>query len=469
MSIATATRTTILWFRRDLRLHDHAALERACASGAALLPIYIHAPGEERPWEPGGASRWWLHHTLAALDRQLQGYGLRLHYFSGSSHGVLSRLIDATGAESLLFNRLYEPHLYARDLELQQRLGNRIRITAFDTGLFFTPGSVLNGQQQAYRVFTPFYKKTRPLLQQRYSDYVLQPPAAGLAGVAGAKVGFDVSLHELGLLDHHPWHEKLHRYWRPGEQNALQLLARFVEGPLADYTSGRDFPALEGTSRLSPCLHFGEITPQQIHVGLQPALHGTLGAQASQAAELFLRQLLWREFAHHVLWHFPHTATQPMNRRYRESFWRMHKEHFSAWSRGVTGIPMVDAGMRQLWQSGWMHNRVRMIVASLLTKNLGINWLHGARWFWDTLVDADLANNTLGWQWVAGCGVDAAPYYRIFNPLTQARRFDPQHAYINAWAPGEGEAGHPAPIVDLAESRRVALQRYKRYLTAQER
>ncbi|MDT8385142.1 MAG: deoxyribodipyrimidine photo-lyase [Gammaproteobacteria bacterium] len=453
--------TTILWFRRDLRLHDNPALNRACDNGGSILPIYIHAPQEERPWAPGAASRWWLHHSLLALDTQLRAYGLRLHYFAGASESVLAEIIQQTGAGALVFNRLYEPHLQQRDRALEDRLGHNIKLTAFDAGLLATPGTVLNNQQQPYRVFTPFYKKLRPIVDAVYADYPIRFPLASAKKLSSPRVRSALPLQALGLLDSHPWHHKLAKHWTPGESHSLDLLDRFVDGAMEGYPQDRDIPSVEGTSRLSPGLHFGELTPQQIYRRILPILNGAGGKGATTAAEVFLRQLIWREFAHHILWHFPQTATQPMNPRYKKSFWRSNRRDFSRWTAGKTGIPIVDAGMRQLWETGWMHNRVRMITSSLLTKNMGINWTQGAHWFWETLVDANLANNTMGWQWVAGCGVDASPYYRIFNPVTQAKRFDPRDAYIRQWLPDYQSTGYPAPMVDLASSRQIALARYQ--------
>ncbi len=458
-------RTTILWFRRDLRLLDNAALNWACEHSDTIIPVYIHSTEEEQPWAPGSASRWWLHNSLVQLERKLKNYKLKLHFFSGDSSEIIARIIRETGADNLVFNKLYEKHLYNRDLALQRKLGEQLNIVSFDSGFLFTPGAVLNNQQLPYRVFTPFYKKVRLLLNQTYSNYAITSPHKKLKKLANVKLTFSQTLQSLQLLDEYTWHQKLHNYWQPGEDRALTLMDSFLEQGIKNYDRNRDIPACEGTSRISPYLHFGEITPQQIYVALWPLLEGVEGAQTTLSAEVFLKQLFWREFAQHVLWHFPHTAIEPMDKRYKKSFWRTDKKAFEAWTQGRTGIAMVDAGMQQLWQTGWMHNRVRMIVGSFLTKNLGINWKQGADWFWDTLVDADLANNSMGWQWVAGCGVDAAPYYRVFNPERQAQRFDPKLQYINRWRPEHAEPDYPTPIVDLAASREHALQRYRRTIT----
>lgn len=457
--------TTLLWFRRDLRLHDNHALNWACENSESVLPVYIHAPDEEKPWAPGSASRWWLHNSLSELDKKLQLHGLRLNYFSGRSSEIISDLINETGASALVYNRLYEPHLIQRDHALENKLKQKIHIQAFESGLFFKPGSLLNKQQQPYKVFTPFYKKARPLIDTVYSHYAVETAASKLNKTRSVSVKNSITLEKLELLDKHQWHEKLHKVWTPGENTALESTELFLDSAIETYESNRDIPSSQGTSQLSPCLHFGEITPQQIFISMQAVLNGAYGHKAYQSAEIFLKQLLWREFAHHVLWHFPETTHQPMKPRFKNTFWRMNKKHLNLWTRGQTGVAIIDAGMKQLWQTGWMHNRVRMVVSSFLTKNLGINWIHGAQWFWETLVDADLANNTMGWQWIAGCGVDAAPYYRIFNPQTQTKRFDPELNYIDQWAPEHTELDSPSPMIDISTSRQSALERYKQYIT----
>jgi deoxyribodipyrimidine photo-lyase len=465
---AKIRKLTILWFRHDLRLHDNPALNWVLDNSRSIIPIYIHAEDEEQPWAPGAASRWWLHHSLLALEKDLQSFGLKLNFFSGDSEQVLAEIIEKTGADSLVFNRLYEPHLQQRDSYLKQKLADKVEVITFESALFFAPGTVLNNQQKPYRVFTPFYKKVRPLLEWSDNSGMADSPSDRLGELTSTDIVFARPLTALGLLDDNRWHEKLHRHWQPGEENASSLIENFVDDAVNSYQTDRDVPSVAGTSQLSPYLHFGEISPRQIYLALLPLLEGAGNAQSAQSAEVFLKQLIWREFAHNVLWHFPYTATEPMDQRFNASFWDCDEDDFQSWCRGETGIPIIDAGMKQLWETGWMHNRVRMIVSSFLTKNLGIHWLHGARWFWDTLVDADLANNSMGWQWVAGCGVDAAPYYRIFNPETQTKRFDAKLAYVNTWVPGHIELDYPSPIVDLAASRSLALQRYKQNITSQE-
>ena len=462
---------TILWFRRDLRIHDNAALDWACENSEAVIPVYVHSPEEEKPWAPGAASRWWLHHSLASLEKKLSDKGLKLHFYIGNSEELVPKIIAESKVDSLVYNRLYEKHIHERDSRIEKKLKDKklkheVEVVSFDSGLFFSPGTVLNNQQLPYRVYTPFYKKIRPLLSVSLSQQFSHPSGDGVKTPESVSLSSGLPLKSLALLDEHDWHQKLTSYWLPGENRAYELLDTFIDSAVEHYQVERDLPAVDSTSRLSPYLHFGEITPQQIYFALWPLLEGERGAGAAQSAEVFLKQLIWREFAHNVLWHFPETSTKPMNPRYLKKFWRSSRSDFDAWSKGETGIPIIDAGMKQLWQTGWMHNRVRMIVSSFLTKNLGINWLEGANWFWDTLVDADLANNSMGWQWVAGCGVDAAPYYRVFNPKTQTRRFDNKFRYIDRWIPGHAEVDYPHPMVDLASSRDEAIQRYKQYISS---
>ena len=447
-------------------MHDNPALNWVCQNSKSVLPVYIHSADEEQPWVPGAASRWWLQHSLEALDEQLKAFDLKLHYFSGPSEKVIKNIIQQTNSDTLVFNNLYDPHLLIRDRELTQRLNKKINVHAFDTGLFFIPGSILNNQQQPYRVFTPFYKKARPLLDLAYTPHSGSLDKTTFRKLSMANINFTVPLSFLNLLDSNNWYQKLHQYWQPGEQNALLLLDQFIDQVVYKYDETRDIPSSDATSKISAALHFGELTPQQVYFSLKPLLDGVFNSIDMASAELFLKQLLWREFGHHILWHYPNTTTKAINSRYKNNFWKKNKKALNAWQKGETGVPIVDAGMKQLWETGWMHNRVRMVASSFLTKNLGIHWLEGARWFWDTLVDADLANNTMGWQWVAGCGVDAAPYYRIFNPLTQAKRFDTKNKYIERWLPGFNESEYRKPIIDISQSRVQALERYKKFIRA---
>ena len=460
----------IVWFRRDFRLGDNPALAAALARHERVLPVYIHAPGEEAPWQPGAASRWWLHRALADLQAQLNG---RLLLRRGPSLATLQDLLARSGATGVYWNRLYEPAAIKRDTAIKQALReNGITADSGNAGLLVEPWEVQTRQGAPYRVFTPFWKRLTETGLPRHP--VETPGVEGrlidsrtLGGLGGCL------LDDLELLPRIRWDEGMEQAWQATRAGAEARLDEFVATELANYAHGRDLPAREQVSRLSPYLHFGQIGPREIVAACHVAGH---------AAAAFLRELGWREFAHHLLVHFPHTSDAPLDRRFEAFPWREDPPALQAWQRGETGIPLVDAGMRQLWASGWMHNRVRMIVASLLTKNLLLRWQDGARWFWDTLVDADLANNSLGWQWTAGCGADAAPYFRVFNPVLQGERFDPRGDYVRHWVPELGglpakwvhrpweapeqilrEAGvvpdgnYPLPIVDLGASRRRAL------------
>jgi deoxyribodipyrimidine photo-lyase len=465
--------TALVWFRRDLRLRDNPALTEAVQRARTIIPVFVFAPDEEE-WAPGAASRWWLHHSLSVLDAELRKRGSRLIVRRGSTVDVLRSLANETGATLLVWNRLYEPSVAARDRRLIDSLGGELEVTTHQSHVLFEPGSIRNGENQPYKVFTAFWRSAGMHLEQ------LPPPLPAPRNVPAPPVWPESTpLDELALLPRIRWDTGFAAAWQPGEPGALAQLRSFTKR-IGGYEEGRNRPDVEGTSRLSPHLHFGEIGPQQIRHELRKLATGEQGVQT------YVRQLGWREFAHHLLHDFPSTVTRPLDRRFETMRWSRGRTTLQDWQRGMTGYPIVDAGMRELWHTGWMHNRVRMVVASFLTKNLQQHWLHGARWFWDTLVDADLANNTLGWQWTAGSGADAAPYYRIFNPVLQAERFDPQRSYLRRWVPelaalpdrwihrpwaapaavlsqANVQLGktYPRPIVDLKSSRISAMQAYR--------
>ena len=468
--------TALVWFRRDLRLSDNPALRRAVDEADTVIPVFVH-DDTEGEWAHGAASRWWLHHSLAALDEALREKGSRLVIRRGEPLEELRRVAQDTGAGSVHWNRLYDPHLVTRDTRIKEGLGESgIRALSEKAALLLEPWEIETGGGDPYRVFTPFWRRAKqelPPPDALEAPHSVRPPEAWTASLG---------LDELGYLPRIDWAAAFPEHWTPGEARARRRLETFADGALRDYDETRDLPAVDGVSRLSPHLHFGEISPRY-------AWH-RVAARADDfpdGAEAWLRELGWREFAHHVLYHFPRTANEPLYEKYRDFPWREDGEAMlDAWQRGRTGIPIVDAGMRELWHTGWMHNRVRMIVASLLVKNIRLHWLEGARWFWDTLVDADLANNTMGWQWSAGCGADAAPYFRIFNPVRQGERFDGDGSYVRRWVPElerlpdryihepwqlpDAEArrigftpgaDYPQPIVDLKQSRKEALEALK--------
>ncbi len=471
--------TAILWLRRDLRLDDNPALQALQEDGHIPLPVYIH--DEPDPdWPLGAASAWWLHHSLTSLEKALRQCGSRLTVLVGDSQQQLSRLIETSGAQAVYLNRCYEPAFIRRDRALEQALERAgVGMRSYSGTLLREPATIAKKDGTPYRVFTPFWKSlhgTGPSRDPAGRPQRLPAPA-DTPLLTGSSIG------SLDLLPAMPWDEAFYNHWQPGEDGAWDALHEFCEQSLIDYPDARDRPALQGTSRLSAHLHFGEISPVRVWHYLEQWASTHSDSGTVTASEAWLRQLGWREFSHHLLYHFPDTRLHPLDKRFENFPWRTdYAEDLTRWQQGQTGIPIVDAGMRELWRTGYMHNRVRMIVASFLTKNLRIPWQEGARWFWDTLVDADLANNTMGWQWTAGSGADAAPYFRIFNPVLQGEKFDKAGVYVRNWVPELkrldnkhlhqpwsadpaelADAGirmgsdYPEPLVDLQASRKQAL------------
>lgn len=460
---------SLVWFRSDLRLADNPALTAAVERGQPVIPVFIWSPEEEGRRAPGAASRWWLHQSLRNLDTSLRQRGSRLIVRRGPTLDALRELIAQTRANAVFWNRRYEPALIARDRKIQQALqAGGFSVHTFSSALLFEPHEIRNAAGKPFQVFTPFWKTCLKLKK------TTKPQSAPKRIPSPKRWPSSFSLAALKLEPTIDWTRGIRAAWTPGEQGAQAALRRFLQNEVRDYSVKRDRPDVSGTSRLSPHLHFGEIGPRQVW-----------DAMRSGAAAPYLRQLGWREFAHHLLVHFPHTIDQPLRPEYVRFPWGDNAKALRAWQRGRTGYPIVDAGMRGLWTTGWMHNRVRMIVASFLVKDLLIPWQRGAEWFWDTLVDADLANNTLGWQWVAGCGADAAPFFRVFNPVGQGERFDPNGDYVRRWVPelaklptkwihqpweapaavlraarvGLGRT-YPRPIVKHAAARKCALRAF---------
>ena len=466
--------SAIVWFRRDLRLADNPALWAALDAGLAPIPVYIHAPGEDAPWPAGAASNAWLARSLRALDADLRALGSRLVVLRGPSLPVLEGLVAATQAEAVFWNRLYEPAALARDKHVKQALRQRgLRADSGNAALLAEPWTVATLGGEPYRVFTPFWKNAG----RAVADLRPQPAPTALPAVPAGAQGLGVD--ELALEPLLDWDRGFWQRWQPGEAGAAEMLDAFLDGAARGYAQQRNLPDRAGTSRLSPHLHFGEISPRQIARRILDAGSAIDEADRRQ----YLAELGWRELAHHLLFHFPHTPERDLGERFARFRWiEPEPALLRRWQRGRTGIPLVDAGMRELWHTGWMHNRVRMVVASVLTKNLRYHWRHGARWFWDTLVDADLAQNTQGWQWSAGTGADAAPYFRIFSPVSQAQRFDPAATYVRRWVPELAKLPTPAifepwrhqgllrelapaypptPMVDLRASREAALSAHQ--------
>jgi len=471
----------ILWFRRDLRLSDNPALSAAAATGDPVIPLFILDEESDGVRPLGGASRWWLHHSLTSLADSLANLGTPLILLRGPADTVLHGLIEETGAKGVFWNRLYDAASIKRDSHIKKDLQDRGLIAeSFNGSLLHEPWAVETKTGKPYSVFTPFWKAILAL----GDPGPIEPPAGHLAGPADPVESDD--LDSLGLLPTRPdWAGGLRDTWRPGEDAAQERLRAFHAIALPDYADGRDVPGTAGTSMLSPYLHFGEIGPRQVWHATRFWADAEGSSAASNAAQAYLREIGWREFNHHLLFHFPALPRENVNRRFDDFPWADDAEALGAWQKGRTGYPIVDAGMRELWETGWMHNRVRMVVASFLVKHLRLHWQRGEVWFWDTLVDADPANNAGNWQWVAGCGFDAAPYFRIFNPILQGEKFDKDGRYVRRWvtevaglpdkylhkpweAPADvlKDAGirlgetYPGPIVDHKSARQAALDAY---------
>lgn len=461
---------TIFWFRQDLRLSDNPAFTAALEQGG-VLPIYILDGENAGVFNLGGASRWWLHHSLQALDESLQG---KLNLYVGEASTVIASLQKRFTILAVYWNRCYEPWCIMRDKSIKQTLLSQgIRVESFNGSLLNEPWTILKNDSSPYKVFTPYYRKAGQV-----GNYVSPlPPPQSLASLQADQEASKI--HELSLLPKATWDSEFYNCWKPGELGAQSTLHKFLNNGISHYRNGRDFPALKRVSTLSPHLHFGEISPRQVSNAL-------LTVPDDDNREHFKRELGWREFSYYLLFHWPELPSNNLKSNLDNFPWNNNPDWLAQWQQGLTGYPLVDAGMRELWQTGFMHNRVRMITASFLVKNLLIDWHLGASWFWDCLVDADLASNSASWQWVAGCGTDASPYFRIFNPVTQGEKFDANGEYTKRYlpelkdlpnkylfrpweAPPEvlekanvvlGET-YPLPIVDIKASRQNALDAYE--------
>ena len=465
----------LVWFRSDLRVSDHPALTFAAETGLPVIPVYIlEEPAADR--DLGSASKWWLHHSVTALAAQLDALGSRLILRRGDPRTVIADLTEETGATTVTWTRRYAPGAIARDKEIKAALTeSAIEVKTFNGQLLNEPWTINTKDDRPYRVYTPYSKAV----------FAKEAPAAPLPKPSGLSAppswpGSD-ALEAWGLLPTKPdWAGGLRDHWAPGEDAAQDLLARFLDQAVTAYKNERNMPGIEGTSRLSPYLAFGEISPRQVW-------HATRAIEPSAGSEHFLKELVWREFSHVLAYDYPDLPSSPMRPEFQDFPWQSAPDALQAWQKGQTGFPIVDAGMRELWHTGWMHNRVRMVVASFLVKNLLIPWQDGEAWFWDTLVDADPAQNPANWQWVSGCGADAAPYFRIFNPILQGEKFDPDGVYVRRWVPELThlpdqflhkpweapelvlqEAGvtlgktYPGPLMDHRDARDRALAAYEK-------
>ncbi len=453
-------RTVLLWLRNDLRLADNPALRAAMEAGDRVEALFVHET-DNGLRRRGAASRWWLHHSLNALAHDLSRLGIGLQVVEGDS----ARLVPerASGAAGVFWNRRYGPAERAHDAAIKEQLKrDGIEARSFAGNVLVEPFDIATKAGKPYSVYTPFWQA----LKQR--DIPAPLPKPGERGPDAGTMRVDDAYREPA------WGRKLGAHWDIGEAAARERLGAFLDDLVADYPADRDLPRKAATSRLSPHLALGEISARQVWHAAMALTHAEPGK--AEAIGKFLSELAWRDFNHHQLYHREDSATVPMVEKYGHLDWRQDAKGFQAWTRGMTGIPIVDAGMRELWETGVMHNRVRMLTASLLAKNLLVDWHKGEEWFWDTLVDVDAANNPGNWQWVAGSGLDASPYFRIFNPVTQGERFDPTGEYVRRWVPevrdlpddrvhkpweGGGVKSYPEPIVDLKLTRERALAAFK--------
>ncbi len=461
---------SLMWFRQDLRLHDNPAFFEACKADQCLAVFIIDTSEPALRFQPGAASKIWLQHSLQQLNKSLGG---QLMFYKGDAKRILFDLIEKFGIDALYWNRCYEPWQIKRDQDIKENCRRIIECKSFNGQLLWEPWQVMKQDGKPYKVFTPFYQ--RGCLSSKPPREPLQRPTlpSPISDMSAVKI------EQLGLIHSHPYSIKLQQHVSAGESSALQKLDHFIETCIDRYKRARDIPAEKATSRLSPHLHFGEISPNQVWSAVVSRV------EPNKNRDDFLSELAWREFSYYLLYHFPGLPTENFQRKFNDFPWQDNDVHLKAWQKGRTGYPIIDAGMRELWQTGWMHNRVRMIVGSFLVKNLRLHWHHGERWFWDCLFDADLASNSASWQWVAGSGADAAPYFRIFNPTLQARKFDSNGDYIRRFvpeltklpikylfepwqAPDEmlSQSGitlgedYPYPIIDLKQSREQALEAF---------
>ena len=467
----------LVWFRNDLRLSDNPALLAAAASGRPLVAVYVLDDENAGDWAMGGASRWWLHHSLEALAEDLKAAGGQLTLRRGDAREVIPALVRETGAEAIYWNRAYEPWAISRDKAIKSTLRDQgVQARSFNGALIVEPWDISTKQGKPYKVYTPFWRMLK-------AEHAPAEPAGRPQSMSFANAPTSERLADWALTPTAPdWAGGLRENWTPGEAGAQGRLGAFIKHRMHDYDSARDLPAQPGTSGLSPHLHHGEISPRQVWHAVRNADGGD-----SEDADSFLSEIGWREFSYNLLYHFPTLPDENFQPKFDRFDWTGQDAAYEAWTQGRTGYPIVDAGMRQLWATGWMHNRVRMIVGSFLIKDLLIHWRRGEAWFWDTLVDADLASNAAGWQWVAGSGADAAPYFRIFNPVSQGEKFDPNGDYVRTWLPELkglpkkaihapwtadrdtlSRAGvvlgrdYPRPIVDHGEARKRALAEFEK-------
>jgi len=468
---------SIYWFRDDLRLSDLPGLTAATSQGP-VVPVYVRDTSLGGEWIPGAASNWWLHHSLAKLMKDLEARDVPLVLRTGETVETLTQIANELGARTVFCSRQYQPWATSLETQLKQRLNQHgIDLKRYPGALLHEPEEVATGGGTPFKVFTPFW---RACLRRPTPAAPLPAPALTQHDYAPASE----RLNDWQLLPTQPnWAEGWQDLWTPGEEGAERALSTFLSNHVPNYGAGRDIPSEPNTSRLSPYLRHGNISPRQIWHAAEASK--VLQPDATHSLDKFLSEIGWREFCYHLLFHFPSMPDEAFNPKFAFFPWGKDDDRLRAWQRGQTGYPIVDAGMRELWQTGFMHNRVRMVVASFLTKHLLLNWREGERWFWDCLLDADLASNACSWQWVGGSGADAAPYFRIFNPIAQGEKFDKAGTYTRHWVPELGKlpdkylhkpweapdsvlaesgvtlgADYPYPIVDHKRAREDALAAY---------
>ncbi|MBX2881598.1 MAG: DNA photolyase family protein [Granulosicoccus sp.] len=476
----------IVWFRQDLRLADNPALLDAHRQCDKVIALFIDDPMDQTVGQLGAASKVWLYHALCTFNQSLEQAGGKLLVLRGDPLTLLTELIASSGATRVCWNRCYDPLTRRRDEKIKKTLSSKtvkvggnteaVSVKSFNGLLLCEPWDLTKDDGNPYRVFTPFWRK---LVQRLPGPAPLPKPRALNLFVPKQQPAGLEAIDALDLLPAIHWDQAMMQHWRVGEKYAKKRLNHFIENQVGNYGENRNIPGVEGTSRMSPHLHFGEISSRQIIHALHRKRRDVL--EKDSDAEKYAREIGWREFASHLIYHFPAMVSKPLDKRFEKFPWaRKNPVSVQAWQAGQTGVPIVDAGMRELWQTGWMHNRVRMIVASYLIKNLLVRWQEGESWFRDTLVDADLASNAMGWQWVAGSGADAAPFFRVFNPVLQGEKFDTQGEYVRYWVPELRDvptkyihkpwelaselrpADYPAPLVDLQQSRLRALMAFDR-------
>ena len=472
--MALAKNINVMWFRQDLRLADNPALTNALEDGKTL-PIFILDNVNSKEHVNGAASKWWLHHSLIKLNKSLKN---KLCFFVGNPIDILDEIHKQFEISNIFWSRCYEPWRIKRDKKIKKYFSDQnVNVNTFNGSLLWEPWNIAKKDGTPYKVFTPYYRKGC-----LNSDKPRMPlPVPNLSNLISIE-NHDLKIEDLVLMPEHNWYNKMISLWSPGEEGAKSKIEEFISNGLNNYKEGRNFPSNKNVSQLSPHLHFGEVSPNQVWYRAKTK-EGKLGIKKD--LDHFLSELGWREFSFNLLYHFPFLPKENLQKKFDNFPWDNDKDKLKKWQKGLTGYPIVDAGMQELWQTGYMHNRLRMVVGSFLVKNLLLHWHHGERWFWDCLIDADLASNSAGWQWIAGPGADAAPYFRIFNPITQGQKFDPDGKYtrkylpvlndmpdkflFNPWEAPEDvlrSAGvklgenYPLPIVEIGSSRQKALEAF---------